>query len=351
MSNGDERDLTEWHPDAWAVWLNRWSDEAGPTTVLLRHQTAPFLEHLPDGSNAPEVQAAALRYLNDVNPRFKLGLPQEWLDGEGAWAPIGGVEEPYWFRSFWFEREDQKESPIDRTLILSMSNARGDDPEYLGFGLRVVVHVRARDGQGYEMRITGMSARLPSEHTTVGLAGRLGEAPPAPYRPGKGDLTTTVQTDAFRRDPASQGGSIDVRARRPTRSENTLGSLRDAIPIPVPQSAAARGGTSDLPLQTRDLLQVMQSRFILNDEPKKGVKRLRLPPNGRFPVLQRVHRRQRIPSFRGPVPALREIRHRSTRLFPLRAAAAQDRVSLGHGEGAGQGRRDSECAGRPGMAA
>jgi hypothetical protein len=284
MSNGDESDWTGWSTDASSVWLNRWTDEAGPTTVVLRHPTAPFLEHLSDGSNQAELRAGALKYLDDVAPRFGLGLPPDWLDGEGAWAPIGGLEQPYWFTSFWFERKDQKGSPIDRTLVLAMSRPRGDDPAYLGFGLRVVAHVRARDGQGYEMRITGMSARLPSDRTTVGLAGALREAPSTPYQFEKVDLTTPAQTDAFRCDPASQGGSADLRTRRPTRSEDALDALRDVVPIPIPKGAAGQAGTSGLPLEAPDRLKVMQSRFILGDDPTKGVKRLRPPPDGKFPV-------------------------------------------------------------------
>ena len=43
------RDLAEWHPSKYALWSERWGDAANaPTSILLRHPTAPFLATVPE---------------------------------------------------------------------------------------------------------------------------------------------------------------------------------------------------------------------------------------------------------------------------------------------------------------
>ena len=42
------RDSAEWHPSKYALWSERWGDAANaPTSILLRHPTAPFLRTVP----------------------------------------------------------------------------------------------------------------------------------------------------------------------------------------------------------------------------------------------------------------------------------------------------------------
>ncbi len=54
------RDSTEWHPSKYALWSERWGDGVNtPTSILLRHPTAPFLRTVPaiDDSHMQRVGA------------------------------------------------------------------------------------------------------------------------------------------------------------------------------------------------------------------------------------------------------------------------------------------------------
>jgi len=176
-----------WDPDPLALHANRWEspDDDGPTTILLRHPTAPFVRNVASLNNDPvtnvpgELAAIALDYLNEANQKAKLRLPAEWLDALDPgtsnpgfrWLGLshpseGGDFDP--LSSFWCHRPAEG-GPWTGTLILiasEIANFASGGRSGLGamgseFGIRIVAHVRGDPGNGYEARFTGLSASLP----------------------------------------------------------------------------------------------------------------------------------------------------------------------------------------------
>jgi hypothetical protein len=285
MSSSQEGVPTEWNPCRFALWINRWCDDTGPTAVLLRHPTVPFV-HPADPDDEDQLRAGALDYLEAVNERTDLDLPKGWLD-DLRWSR---------FESFWFKRGPELD-PIDRTLVLSISrlpNGKGSASE---LGIRVVAHVRSLDGRQDEVRIAGMSASFFSlqpasdrhqdyEHEAARRTA-LEEKRPESYRP-PAELSITpslnivqrLEREVFQLDPASRGDSSGLRRRRPTRDEKDLRGPRTntsggaEVHMNGPSSAIP-----DYPLERRGL-KVVQTWFVPGDDPDKGVKTVTLPGEG-----------------------------------------------------------------------
>ena len=190
------RDLAEWHPSKYALWSERWGDAANaPTSILLRHPTAPFLVTVPaiDDFNMQRVGNEYLEAVasnHDIDPPidlpavFTTNSREFFKRGSGfiRWLPLGwppanpddhDAGNP--FVSFRVERKSRAGALVDQTVILVASEwipdldpAPDADPDspprghFLGsgFGIRVVAHVRPVNGE-YEIRITGMTASLP----------------------------------------------------------------------------------------------------------------------------------------------------------------------------------------------
>lgn len=181
------RDSAEWHPSKYALWSERWGDAANaPTSILLRHPTAPFLRTVPaiDDYN---MQRVGNEYLEEVAknrdidppihlpPVFTTDSEEFFKRGSGfiRWLPLGWppahldddkAGDP--FVSFRVERKSRAGELVDQTVILVASEwipGKLKPPGHFlgsGFGIRVVAHVRRTNGE-YEIRITGMTASLP----------------------------------------------------------------------------------------------------------------------------------------------------------------------------------------------
>ena len=157
-----------WEPGKFALHRERWVDpnDAGPTTILLEHPTAPFVRLLDTGDEQA-LQAAALAYLREADALAELGLPPTWLDsletpdqGHFSWVSVERDKGAGLVGSFWLERAAEGEL-FDRTLVLLASqHLKGI---FLGseFGIRVAAHVHPRKQGPVEVRIRGMSASLP----------------------------------------------------------------------------------------------------------------------------------------------------------------------------------------------
>ena len=167
-----------WHPGNFAVWCQRWADrnDAQPTTVLLRHSADPFVTRIGDAEDV-SLQRAAWAYLEAAQrlpavQRWPAFLPPSWLEALRpqasssvfGWMPVerppaagaAGYQEP--FGSF-------RVGPAsgDHLVALFASQRLGNTPQFLGsgFGLRVVLRVRALGGGAFEASTTGLSACLP----------------------------------------------------------------------------------------------------------------------------------------------------------------------------------------------
>ncbi|MET4387233.1 hypothetical protein ABIB73_002988 [Bradyrhizobium sp. F1.4.3] len=181
------RDSAEWRPSKYALWSERWGDAANtPTSILLRHPTAPFLVTVPaiDDSNMQRVGNEYLEAVaknRDIDPPIDLPPvfttdPRDFIKrGSGfiRWLPLGwppvhpdGDDAGNPFVSFRVERKSRTGALVDQTVILVASEWIPDKlkpPGHFlgsGFGIRVVAHVRPTNGE-YEIRITGMTASLP----------------------------------------------------------------------------------------------------------------------------------------------------------------------------------------------
>ena len=167
-----------WNPSRFALWSQRWGDphndnQTYPTTVLLRHPTAPFTATVKAAGTVSEhdLQKTAHAYLtaanccNLVNP--SLNLPQEWLDAldpvhpggdpSFGWLPFTSTTKPTnALLSFWARRLNGPRRKANSIVILLASQASGP-----GFGIRVVAHVRKLSPSRSEISISGMSACLP----------------------------------------------------------------------------------------------------------------------------------------------------------------------------------------------
>ena len=181
------RASAEWHPGKYALWSERWGDAANaPTSILLRHPTAPFLATVPviDDSNMQRVGNEYLEAVarnGDIDPPIHLPPvfttdSKDFFKRRGSgfirWLPLGWPPaKPDYddagnpFVSFRVERKSRT-TVVDQTVILVASEWIPDKlkpPGHFlgsGFGIRVVAHVRPTNGE-YEIRITGMTASLP----------------------------------------------------------------------------------------------------------------------------------------------------------------------------------------------
>ena len=186
------RDSADWHPSKYALWSERWGDAANtPTSILLRHPTAPFLKTVPavddfnmQGVGNEYIEAVAKN--RDIDPPIDLPkvfttnsrdfFKRRHFAGLMRWMPLrwppahpGGAKAGDPFVSFRVERKSRAGAVVDQTVILVASEWIPDPGSHLrppghflgsGFGIRVVAHVRPKNGK-YEIRITGMTASLP----------------------------------------------------------------------------------------------------------------------------------------------------------------------------------------------
>jgi hypothetical protein len=172
-----------WHPSKFALWSQRWGDpnninQGFPTTVLLRHPTAPFIGKASVGNFEYDLRKVAHRYLvaasdpSLVDP--SLELPAEWLDAldpdhsdpSFGWLPLGWPTPSQKFDSlvsFSAARTNTLGGSSDLMVILQASQPIGP-----GYGIRVVAHVRKPGVQPrpqsrseLEVSISGMSALIP----------------------------------------------------------------------------------------------------------------------------------------------------------------------------------------------
>ena len=169
---------TTWRPSRFALWSQSWGDpnndsQTYPTTVLLRHPTAPFTATVTTTGTVrsleDKLKKTAHAYLTEVdrrkliNPSFN--LPYGWLDALDPVHP-GGDPTFGWLPftspprasktllSFWARRTNAR--AVDSMAILLASQRSGP-----GFGIRVVAHVRKRSRTRFQISISGMSASLP----------------------------------------------------------------------------------------------------------------------------------------------------------------------------------------------
>jgi hypothetical protein len=184
-----------WNPSRFALWSQRWGNpgddnQTYPTTVLLRHPTAPFIgtgtisnfEHFEY-----DLRKTAHDYLvaANTNPLIDppLGLPHEWLDAldpdqpggdpSFGWLPLEqpGTQQPAKpLLSFGALRTNAPEHAADLSAFLTNSSEGAPDlivillasqPTGSGFGIRAVAHIRIQSPSQFEIDISGMSASLP----------------------------------------------------------------------------------------------------------------------------------------------------------------------------------------------
>ncbi|MCG2641809.1 MULTISPECIES: hypothetical protein [Bradyrhizobium] len=227
------RDLAEWHPSKYALWSERWGDAVNePTSIVLRHPTAPFLRTVPkiDDSNIQRVGNAYLEAVAgnpDIDPPirlprvFKTNSPDFFkrrFSGLMRWLPLGWppadphddtAGDP--FVSFRVERERAGEI-FDQTVILVASEWIPDPSSKLkstghflgsGFGIRVVAHVRPKNKK-YEIRITGMTASLPfGPYSTAEVFGLLNKDEKA--------FAAIFNTDKLARVKAEMSGQLGLK--------------------------------------------------------------------------------------------------------------------------------------------
>jgi hypothetical protein len=184
---GGARDASTWNPGRFALWSQAWgtsSDEL--ISISLRHPTAPFpaAPLIVNAIGDDVLQGLGNEYLDAINrsPNIHLPIPippvQFTLStaglarGEGflRWLPIGWPPEtpddanagdP--FVSFRVDRKSAAGGLVDQTVILLASEWIPSHFLGSGFGIRVVAHVQPlASGNGYAMRITGMTASLPA---------------------------------------------------------------------------------------------------------------------------------------------------------------------------------------------
>ena len=164
-------DQSDWPYSNFAVWSQRWGNphdpnQTYPTTVLLRHPTAPFIEIGRNTNFEDDLKKAAYDYLVAANKNDlidpPLELPPEWLaaldhpGGSFGWLPFTSRAPGKALLSFLAPRTDASGRAADLMVILLASHRAGS-----GFGIRVVAHVRKLSRTQFEIRISGLSASLP----------------------------------------------------------------------------------------------------------------------------------------------------------------------------------------------
>ena len=178
-----------WNPSKFSVWSQRWGDpnnsnQTFPTTVMIRHPTAPFLGIASAGNLEHDLQKIAHRYLvaathsRLVSP--SLGLPRQWLHALDPDNPNHSNHPDPWFGwlplrwpatdgklnslvSFAAARSNTPDDASDLIVIMQASQPTGS-----GYGIRVVAHIRksgaqpkSQSGAKLEVSISGMSACIP----------------------------------------------------------------------------------------------------------------------------------------------------------------------------------------------
>lgn len=179
-SYGDEGGSETWNPGRSELWRQSWRDPDHPSTVLLRHPTAPFVRELaqdgsPLGVSESDLQRISFEYLTQAESHgcFDQLLPEEWIpalapgedDQSFGWLPIGWPPASFsqanppasQLASFWVDRST---GAAERTVILLASERFYGPFLGSGFGIRIVAHLRPID-QRIEVAISGMSARAP----------------------------------------------------------------------------------------------------------------------------------------------------------------------------------------------
>jgi hypothetical protein len=185
-----------WSPTKFALEYRRWATNKAATSILLSHPTAPFpsMGLLVDAIDDDTMQQLGLRYIVAVSENRNidppLDLPSSWIDalsGTGSnstfrWLPLGwppkdsndsNAGDP--FVSFQAQRFAADGALLpDQTVILFASEWINFDgkPVVAGseFGIRLVAHALRQNGR-FRIRITGMTASLPSGHyLTQGLS-------------------------------------------------------------------------------------------------------------------------------------------------------------------------------------
>ena len=175
-----------WNPSTFSIWGQRSGDpnnsnQAFPTTLLLRHPTAPFLGTASADNLEHDLQKIAHRYLATATKLrvvgSSLGLPPGWLhaldpdqpdypDQWFRWLPLGWPTTDKKLNSlvsFAAERTNASDGTSDLMVIMLASQPTGS-----GYGVRVVAHVRkpkaqpkSKSGSKLQISISGMSACLP----------------------------------------------------------------------------------------------------------------------------------------------------------------------------------------------
>jgi hypothetical protein len=206
-------DQLDWRPSKFALWSQRWGDpdndnQSFPTTVLLRHPTAPFRGTARVGTLEQDLHRIAHQYLLTVNNSSliepPLGLPAAWVDALNpanpnpwfGWLPLAWPPstqgEVSALVSFSASRFNATASASDQMIILQASQPTGP-----GFGIRVVAHVRqlgaaasAKAQDEREIRISGMSACLPARRW-------LSQSAPRSAAAGRGQAAPRFTPDEF----------------------------------------------------------------------------------------------------------------------------------------------------------
>jgi hypothetical protein len=173
-----DKDDASWQPGKFAAWYQRWADpdDAQPTTVLLHHPLDPFVATLDDASDKSLHRAAyaylqAALQLESIGPRLQADLPPDWLASlePGTRSPTFGwmpVEWPLADRTTEFSEPFGSfragASGSDHMVALFASESIGEQQfRGSGFGLRIVLRLRALQGGAFEASITNLCACLP----------------------------------------------------------------------------------------------------------------------------------------------------------------------------------------------
>jgi hypothetical protein len=252
----DSSDFT-WSPSRYALWSGRWGgiNDEDPIAVMLRHPTAPFPDkpYPVDQIDDDEIQALATAYLQQANTLAlhpPLELPQSWLDALDnpqpssifRWLPVGwppidvadtNAGEPY--VSFRVDRgSDQTIVLLASYASLVASDASSDAGERVvcigpELGIRVVLHARPSEDDGFEIRITGMSAAfLPGQNNVSELLERFSNVEGGQRVVGPAGLF--IDTLAVEAEIAMMLGAVpgtaQIRGFRPLTQGNSFATAR-----------------------------------------------------------------------------------------------------------------------------
>ncbi|MCP3442564.1 hypothetical protein [Bradyrhizobium sp. CCGUVB14] len=268
------RDSAEWNPSKYALWSERWGDAANaPTSILLRHPTAPFLKTV-DAIVDGNMQRVGNDYLEAVvrNPRIDppIELPdvlptdsrdffKPGLSSLIRWMPLGwppanphdddanrDAGNP--FVSFRVERKSPTGELLDQTVVLVASEWIPDPNSDLtppghflgsGFGIRVIAHVRPKNG-GYEVRITGMTASLPfGLYSTAAVFSLLGKD----EKDKNNAFAPIFQTDRLSRVKAQMSSQLGLKNQSVSIRGARIATTPDGKSPRVQWQAASKPGT------------------------------------------------------------------------------------------------------------